>query len=687
MGKEYQAHFGQMISNIAVMGTWHLDLINDSLWFSDQTKNILEVPLSYTPDVHSAIEFYIEEHRPIISRILENAIEHGSSWDVSLRIKTAKGRMLWVRSIGYALKGEDGTTLGVEGIFQDVDELISLRTELEEYQQAVDLLSQVMVSKEFYDRGKNFEEALKIGTEYLGFELGMISYIHGDKCQVVQKFNHVKDFNVEVGGIFEYGKTYCSLVYQQKNEVVIENMGASDFKGHPACAAFPCEAYMGISLKVKGSHYGALNFFSRSPMNGKVSKMHRKFLRFLATWVEMIIERHDLITEYARNFEMADSHRARFEAVFEDAPLAMLFIDPNHKFLSVNRSFTEMFGYTNEDIIGKSTQILYADTSLYTRICKQTFNAEAEKNITPYRVSYLRKNGESFESETVGDQIRDSNNKLLGFVGIIKDLTDQIETEKLIARQNRELEKERALSFQNSKMAALGQMAGGVAHEINNPLTIIEGFSKNLLRKIEKSEGPLEDKVTQKTLEKILNASERISKIVQGLKTFARDDSGDDMELVSVKAMVTETLSFCEQRFKNNGVELILSELKDDWFFKGHGVQISQVLLNLLNNSFDAVYVDAHSVAAWIKLSIMEKGNCLEFRVVDSGNGIQPEILKNLMEPFFTTKEVGKGTGLGLSISQSIIERHEGRLQYELFDGQTSFTFSLPKVENEKVME
>lgn len=678
MGDEKFTHLSDMISNIAGIGTWHLDLVTDSLWWSLTTKRIHEVDESYSPELETAIDFYVEEHRPVISRLIKNAIEHDSSFDVNLQIRTANNTVKWVRAIGYALRGEDGTALGLEGIFQDVDELMATKIVVEEYQFAVDSLSQVMVSKEFYDMEKVFSEALKIGVEYLDFELGIISFISGETYHVAQKYAKRKSFDVEVGAKFDFSKTYCSLVYYEDQELVIEKIGESKYQGHPAYQAFPCEAYIGIPLIVKGKRYGTLNFTSREPKLGKVTSLHRKFVKFLGTWVEMIIERHHLITEYARNFEVADSHRARFEAVFEDAPHAMMFGNTKREIISINRSFSDTFGYSPEEITGQLTKVLYNDEADFERDGSSRYNPKAVKNIAPYRKTFKRKNGEAFEVEVVGAPVRDSHGKLIGYLGMIKDLSSDIETEKLIERQNLELEKERALSFQNSKMAALGQMAGGVAHEINNPLTIIEGFSKNLLRKIEKNQKiDLED--VQKTIEKIISASERISKIVQGLKTFARDDSRDDQELVSVKEMVLETLSFCEQRFKNNGVDLFLNIENESLSFRGHAVQISQVILNLLNNAFDAISDEFDSVAPWIKLNIHEQNGFIVFRVQDSGRGIEDSIIKNLMEPFFTTKQVGRGTGLGLSISSSIVEKHGGRLKYELFEGQTSFVFSLKK--------
>lgn len=669
----------EMITRIARMGAWRVDLVNNEAWWSDVTKEIHEVDQDYVPKLETAIEFYIEEHRPIISRMVENAIAHDSSWDVHLQIRTAKGNVIWVRAMGSAIRNDQGDAIALEGVFQDVDELISTKSVLEEYQQAIDSLSQIMVSKEFYDIQKNFQEALKIGTEYLGFDLGIISSIQGKTYQVMQSYSEVNYLQIKPATTFNLDETYCEMVIHNDKEVFVDQFADSEFSGHPAYKAFQLEAYMGVPLKVKGKGFGTINFTSRESKKGLMTPLHKKFVTFLGNWVEMIIERQELLTEYARNFEESQKNRARFEAVFEDTPSAMIFANLDRQIISVNRKFIQLFGYDFEEVKGKSTEMLYASQDDFKKDGEEHFNINSERDISPHKISYRRKDGTVFEGERVGVQVKENDNKLIGYLGIIRDLTDEIETEKLIQKQNLELEKERAISFQNSKMAALGQMAGGVSHEINNPLTIIEGFSKNLIRKLEKNK-ELDSENVIKTLDKIVGASERISKIVLGLKTFARDDRNDDAERVNVKEMVEETLSFCLQRFSNNGVELISNELSPDWYFMGHAVQVSQVLLNLLNNAFDAISDGGAMTAPWIKLNIEAMQDRIYFRVVDSGKGIPKEIVNSLMHPFFTTKEVGKGTGLGLSISQSIVEKHGGKLEYELHEGQTSFHFSLPLV-------
>jgi C4-dicarboxylate-specific signal transduction histidine kinase len=135
-------------------------------------------------------------------------------------------------------------------------------------------------------------------------------------------------------------------------------------------------------------------------------------------------------------------------------------------------------------------------------------------------------------------------------------------------------------------------------------------------------------------------------------------------------------VSFCLSRFKNHGTELLIDEIPENLSIECQSTQISQVLLNLLNNAFDAVQgLDSKSV----RITIRDLGDRAEIRVADSGPGIPPEIAKKILEPFFTTKEVGKGTGLGLSISLGIVKSHAGTLILDSTKSHTEFVVTLPK--------
>jgi PAS domain S-box-containing protein len=231
--------------------------------------------------------------------------------------------------------------------------------------------------------------------------------------------------------------------------------------------------------------------------------------------------------------------------------------------------------------------------------------------------------------------------------------------------------------IQVSKLSTLGEMAAGIAHEINNPLSVLSGFASLMKAQIE-NEGKIEASFVVMMADKMLMATERMSKIINGLRAFSRDSSVSDRKSTSFHKIIHETLVFCEARFKNSSVKLNL-ELGDDANLFCNDIQISQVILNLLNNAFDAVNASGVDKGS-ITLRAAKQEQEISIEVEDNGAGISEELKDRILQPFFTTKEVGRGTGLGLSISIGIIEAHGGRLTIKSLKHPTCFRIVLPLV-------
>ena len=143
-----------------------------------------------------------------------------------------------------------------------------------------------------------------------------------------------------------------------------------------------------------------------------------------------------------------------------------------------------------------------------------------------------------------------------------------------------------------------------------------------------------------------------------------------------MKSLVADALELCSSRFHYHRVRMKVSAIPEDLKIEARGVQIAQVLLNLLNNSFDAV---EHLEDRWISIDVAETPDAVELSVTDSGKGVPAEIREKIMQPFFTTKEIGKGTGLGLSISKGIVDSHSGQFFLDAACANTRFVVRLPK--------
>lgn len=229
-----------------------------------------------------------------------------------------------------------------------------------------------------------------------------------------------------------------------------------------------------------------------------------------------------------------------------------------------------------------------------------------------------------------------------------------------------------------SKMASLGELATGIAHEINNPLSIIVGRTQILKSKVEdlKTLRPEELESCVQNLTKIEETANLIAKIIRGLNAFSRNTENDPMTLHSVRTIINFAIDLCEDRLKSNQINIKVREGRDAEIFC-RDVQITQVLVNLINNSIDAI--DGLS-EKWIEVSVSVTPKKVVISVQDSGKGIAPHLIDKIMQPFFSTKEIGKGIGLGLSISKGIAESHDGKISYDPLYENTKFDLELPRI-------
>lgn len=222
-----------------------------------------------------------------------------------------------------------------------------------------------------------------------------------------------------------------------------------------------------------------------------------------------------------------------------------------------------------------------------------------------------------------------------------------------------------------AKFSSLGVMTAGIVHEINNPLSVIKHRSSILRTQVLKDN--LDKEMLLRNLDQIEITGERITKIISSLRKFSKSARAESLQVVSVATVIEDTLSYCSERFYHNNV-ILQVEPYPPVDIEVHAVEISQVILNLLNNSFDAV---KNMPNPWVKIDFVNHAHFIEIRVIDSGTGISSSVKKRIMEPFFTTKEDG-GTGLGLSISKGIAEKHFGKLYYNADSSNTMFVLELP---------
>lgn len=426
-----------------------------------------------------------------------------------------------------------------------------------------------------------------------------------------------------------------------------------------AALASGFEAVIAVSMVIAGENVAVLEFFTA---RGREADAR------LVQSLEGIFQRAGLVLQRNATIHRMRESEALKGAIIESSMDGLIVIDATGRVVEFNPGAERIFGFTRNAIIGSNMtdSIIPAHHADAHLKAMQRFFLGRPVNELRRRIEIdgRKQDGQSIPIELSITHIEASGRHL--FAAYVRDLTEKKAAESLIAQQQAKI-------VTSAKMSELGTMAGGIAHEINNPLGVIQGKSQKLQALM--NAGEIDPAVLRKDLKMIEDTAIRIGKIVKGLRTFARDGAKDPLEHVLVSGIVDETLELCAARFRHHGVTLRYQDVSPA-MVECRPVQISQVLLNLLNNAFDSVQ-DLPS--PWIQIVIEETGETVRLSVTDSGPGIPVELRERVMQPFYTTKPVGKGTGLGLSISRVIVEDHGGHLTIDDVGSHVRISIVLPR--------
>ena len=335
--------------------------------------------------------------------------------------------------------------------------------------------------------------------------------------------------------------------------------------------------------------------------------------------------------------------------------------------VSFDKRWCEIIGRTVEQTPQKLDSFkTYLHPNDLPRVLK-TAEDYMNKRIERYEVHFQMKHSKGHWVDILakGKVINfNADGKPLRFIGTHLDVSDEKE-------MNRQLEVQRLKLLQSSKMASLGELSAGIAHEINNPLTIIEG-TLDLLPKLRETP----DKFGAK-IESMRKACHRIVKIVSGLKKFSRTGDKVNLKQHSLCAIVRESITLTESKSKKTDTP-VLFDSDRDFKILCDEIEIEQVLVNLINNGIDAV---KNRTERWVKITVSEEDAFIVLKTFDSGPGVPESIRSRIFDPFFTTKVVGEGTGLGLSITKGILDEHKATIVIVPDAPNTCFEIRFPKIE------
>lgn len=449
---------------------------------------------------------------------------------------------------------------------------------------------------------------------------------------------------------------------------------------------------------------------SDTPWSERTIALLQEIAKTIATIIAIRVKLN--VSEYEKKklIDRLAFNERRLKNLFDASPNIIYTCDADDYITSLNPAGLKALGITSQDeVVGRPfKELLYnpEDRNI-------AFKHLLSTGTSTYETILKGKNERLIYCMESIAVLRDENGKIRELQGIINDITERIEKEKELWRTNLELselnsklQKTQELMVQQEKLASIGQLAAGVAHEINNPLgflksnhSVMEKYvvkAEDLLQKIVDSGIPEASKPIMEqlgkqidTMKEILIEStegyERIIRIVADLKTFSRLDQGEGFAEYDLNAGIESTLVVAWNEIKY--VADVEKQLGNIPKIMARGNELNQVWLNLLVNAAQAIEGAKKEVRGRIIIKTWEEKGYVMVSIKDNGPGIPESIRKKIFDPFFTTKEPGKGTGLGLSISYNIIvETHKGQINVYTEPGQgTEFVVILPLSPPKKV--
>jgi PAS domain S-box-containing protein len=349
----------------------------------------------------------------------------------------------------------------------------------------------------------------------------------------------------------------------------------------------------------------------------------------------------------------------RFRTVLEDMDNGYFELDQHGYYMFVNDAMCKILGLNRSEIVAKHfSNFIDPSDDKFIDNSRAIISEVVARGVTRSGMfgTIVKGDGSRRIIGVSASPMKDAAGSITGIKGITRDITDRIKMEQqlLIA----------------GKLASIGELAAGVAHEINNPLTAIMGYAQLLAN---------DDHVTgniKSDLEKIYNQSQRAARIVQNLLTFARNYT-PEKSVIDLNELILKTLELRSYEHKVSNTEVV-TELQDGLpGISADEHQIQQVILNIVINAEQSIA--AKKKAGTIKIVTCTVEDKIKISITDDGPGIPREMLDRLFDPFFTTKDVGQGTGLGLSVCHGIVTNHGGRIYAESVVGEgATFIIELP---------
>jgi PAS domain S-box-containing protein len=465
--------------------------------------------------------------------------------------------------------------------------------------------------------------------------------------------------------------------YASQKPVLINNY--SNNHAHDLFQRLNAQAIICISINYERTPLGVLLLTKTFP-DGLIQSGDIEVLTGIAAQTAVSLTNID-------SFQKVQESEDRFRKVFEYSAGGIILIYPDGRLLKFNSFFSEMLGYSKEELLSKPySEIIHAkDLGQNLVSLKRLINGEI--NADSFETRYLHKNGNDVWAFVSISMLRDKSGNPSYFISLVQDLSAKKEAQK----ENQILE---AQLQQSQKMEAIGTLAGGIAHDFNNILSAISGYTELSMM------NAYEDEELNTYLKNIYDASQRAAELVKQILMISRRGKSE-MKPLMISSVTKEAIKLLRATLPPN-IEITQNISNEAGSVLADPNQIHQVVMNLCTNAYHAI-LEKGSGSLHVDLSFEENlpkdlkfpddkqsnkskpTSCMKLSISDTGCGMNPDTVKRIFEPYFTTKEKGKGTGLGLSVVHGIIKNHGGVINVRSVPGEgTRFDIFLAKTDQKE---
>tara|TARA_B110001454_G_C12722892_1_gene435552 strand:+ start:9363 stop:10985 length:1623 start_codon:yes stop_codon:yes gene_type:complete len=508
---------------------------------------------------------------------------------------------------------------------------------------------------------KDFDDITTIAAQICQTPIALISLVDNERQWFKSKIGMAKTESPR-------DVAFCAhAILEEKLFVVPDATKDKRFVDNPLVTDGPkIRFYAGMPIvSPDGCPIGTVCVIDSKPRT--LSSEQMRALESLSNQISRLLELKSEIAKGEKARKKLEIKRTALDSITEGT----LLQDSNGIIVDYNQATLSMFSKTGDQLLGKTSidsswkivaedgselSLEYRPAMVSLRTGKPQLNVVIGVHISSTEIKWIKVNSVSL---FLNDKFNPSH-----VVSTFEDITEF----KQLEASRRHLE---AHLSESAKLSTLGEMASGIAHEINNPLAIINSWNQHLMRKLTK-QGL--DPGDLKHFESIDKTCSRIAKVIKGLRTYSHSAENDPFAPAIFSQILEDTLGLCRERFHQQGVKIKI-EGDESFVLNCRSAQVSQVLMSLLTNSFDAI---KELPEKWISINSYVENDKFTVKFTDSGHGINPNVANKIMQPFFTTKDVGKGTGLGLSISRDIMLNHKGDIKYDANEPNTTFFLTFP---------